>query len=160
MRLGLIGNFAHSPTSDAARRLLDSGFAQAGNGVKLVFGGLGSEAWRARAAVDVLGPVRSVDEFYQRINVVLVPVVNGSGMKCKLAEGVLAGKAVITTPAGASGYPPHLRRAFHVFADPLALSPSVIAAIAASHDPARDRALFAAEVGLEAAVANYREALE
>ena len=159
VRLGLIGNFAHSATVDAARRLADSGLGGKDGGVRLVFAGLGSQAWRGHAAIDVLGPVRDVEEFYRRINLALVPVASGSGMKCKLAEAALAGKAVITTASGASGYPPHLRRQFHVYADPLGLSPADIAAIAQAHDPTRSHAIFDREVGLAAAAKTYRDAL-
>jgi hypothetical protein len=42
------------------------------------------------------------------------PVTNGTGMKCKLGEAALAGKAVITTRLGAIGYPPELRKGFVV----------------------------------------------
>ena len=80
-------------------------------------------------------------------------------MKCKLAEGVLAGKAVITTPDGASGYPPRLRREFCVYRDSAGPTGSAIAAIAAGHTPGRAAKLFEGEVGLRAAARTYRAAL-
>jgi len=157
VRLGLIGNFAHSATADAARRLVDSELAD--KGVRLVFAGSGSDAWAAHTAVHVLGPLANVEDFYRHVNLVLVPVASGSGMKCKLAEAVLAGKPVITTPAGASGYAPRLRRKFHIRADPLALSASEMEVIVQRHDALGARACFSSEVGLAAAATTYRGGL-
>jgi hypothetical protein len=159
VRIGLIGNFAHSATADAARRLADSPLATAHGDIRLVFAGIGSERWHGHGAIDVLGKVDDVDQFYGQVNVVVVPVTSGSGMKCKLAEAVLCGKAVITTASGASGYPPGLRRQFHVVADPLLLAPSEIGAIARAHDPVRGHAAFDREVGFAAAAHRYRDAL-
>ena len=64
VRVGLIGNFAHSATIDAAKRLMASDAVRSG-AVQPVFAGLESLAWRSDASVEVLGPVATVEEFYR-----------------------------------------------------------------------------------------------
>jgi hypothetical protein len=122
----MIGNFAHSATIGAANALLESPLGMSEE-CRLVFAGLHSETWRTRARTraEVLGPVENIRTFYDSVHAVVVPVQNASGMKCKLAEGILARKAVVTTPQGASGYPPSLNRHFTI-AKLESLTPDVV----------------------------------
>lgn len=108
IRVGLIGNFLHGPTMASARKLVDGPLGGSSD-VELVFAGFGSDSERTLGSAVVLGRVASVEEFYDEVDAVVAPYVNGAGMKCKLAEAALAGKLVVTTPAGAHGYPPELR---------------------------------------------------
>jgi len=126
IRVGMIGNFAHSATIGAANALLESPLGMSEE-CRLVFAGLHSETWRTRARTraEVLGPVENIRTFYDSVHAVVVPVQNASGMKCKLAEGILARKAVVTTPQGASGYPPSLNRHFTI-AKLESLTPDVV----------------------------------
>jgi hypothetical protein len=80
-------------------------------------------------------------------------------MKCKLAEGALAGKAVITTPQGAAGYPPSLSKYFTVV-QPSELTPEIARSAIRSHDPDTTRDAFNAVCGLSAAVGTYARLLE
>lgn len=162
VRVGLIGNFFHSATVDSARRLVQGGLGR-DPGVRLVFGGIGSHQQGFDSErVDVLGPLESVDEFYSTVDCVVVPVANGTGMKCKLAEAVLAGRAVITTPAGACGYPPRLSKLFTVAPDPAAIPASDLKdAIRGGEATAGEaRVRFADEIGLAAAGRRVAQSLE
>lgn len=109
LRVGIIGHFGHSATMDAAAALLASPLGQDPR-AQIVFAGIESEEWGAGKNARSLGRVSSIADFYGEIDIVVVPVLNGSGMKCKLAEAVLSGKAAVTTPAGAEGFPPELSR--------------------------------------------------
>ncbi len=79
----------------------------------MVLAGWGSERF-AGEPVSVLGAVDRPEDFYAQIDCVIAPVAGGSGIKCKLAEALEAGRPVLTTALGASGYPPLLRRHFCV----------------------------------------------
>jgi glycosyltransferase involved in cell wall biosynthesis len=162
MRIGLIGNFAHSATLDTAKRLVNSPLSRDPNRVQLVFAGRFSDKVPELATAGVvLGPVRHVQEFYDQVNAVVVPVRNGSGMKCKLAEAAIAGKPVLTTPAGASGYPPQLRRLFIVWDEAEELTPdTVIAAIRDAPDSRAMRTAFLDTIGVDAAASRYQKAIE
>lgn len=113
LRIGLIGSFAHSATVDAARILCEGALARSSD-VEIVLAGLGSQEWAQGRRVTALGRVETTAEFYRSIDAVVVPVRNGTGMKCKLAEAALAGRPVITTPAGAEGFPPDIAANFVV----------------------------------------------
>ena len=156
--VGLIGNFAHSATATAASEVLRSPLASDPS-VQLLFAGLGSESWANSRGAIALGPVSRVNEFYDRVHATVVPVTNGSGMKCKLAEAALAGKAVITTPLGAAGYPPSLRAAFVIVERASLLSSSVVADAVSRVTPQTLREQFWPLVGREAAAATYAELL-
>lgn len=125
--VGLIGHFGHSATSEAADHLLRSPVASEGT-VEVVLAGLQSDEWTAASGfrARALGPVRDVAEFYDAVGATVVPVVNGAGMKCKLAESVLAYRVTVTTPHGAAGFPPRLRRWFTVLEDVDGLTSQVV----------------------------------
>jgi hypothetical protein len=157
--VGLLGNFHHGPTSQAATELIASPLGR-DPAVQLILAGIGSERYTAVSGVRSLGPVASIDEFYDRIHAAVVPVTNGTGMKCKLAEAALSGKAVVTTRLGAVGYPPELNRGFVVVEDSQALSRGVITDAIERLSPETVRASFEAAVGRAAAARTYASVLE
>lgn len=53
--------------------------------------------------VVVTGKVPSVREYYERAALVVVPITGVGGVKVKLMEAMAAGKAVVSTSAGATG---------------------------------------------------------
>jgi|HubBroStandDraft_6_1064221.scaffolds.fasta_scaffold199419_2 hypothetical protein len=155
--VGLIGNFAHSATAAASSLLLGSELASSPD-CRLIFAGLHSDSLVRDVNATVLGPVADARSFYDEIHVLVVPVQNSSGMKCKLAEGVLARKAVLTTPRGAAGYPPSLRKYLEVA--PLdEMSVATVRHAMESHDP-EGREVFEATCGLPAAADSYGSLLQ
>ena len=65
-----------------------------------------SEAVPAGAPrVRVHGPLNDLDSVYARASVCLVPLRFGTGLKIKLIEAMAHGRAVVSTPAGAEGFP-------------------------------------------------------
>lgn len=160
IRVGLIGNFAHSATADAANALLGSKLGTSDE-CRLVFAGLHSEEiLRANERVEVLGPVENIRTFYESVHAVVVPVRNGSGMKCKLAEAAMAGKAVITTPLGAEGYSPELRSAFVVVDSTQHLDIQIVTNAIEHLSPEETRDQFESMVGRTAAAHTYARLLQ
>jgi hypothetical protein len=118
VRVGFLGNFEHRATLDSALALIRSPVASAVD-FEVVLGGWGSNSHPAlaRSGVTLLGPVSTPGEFWAQIDCAVVPVVSGTGMKVKIAEALLAGRSVITTPLGAAGFPPEIRSAMTVHQD-------------------------------------------
>ena len=159
VRVGFIGNFAHAQTLDSARRLLASPLG-ADPGVRIVLAGRGSRAAvSAGPQVEVLGGTDDPEELYGRIDCAVVPVASGAGMKCKLAEAIVAGRPVLTTELGADGYPPALRRWFAI-CEPQLLDATAVRKCVTDFDAAAARTEFVRELGWNKVVARYREAIE
>jgi glycosyltransferase involved in cell wall biosynthesis len=53
--------------------------------------------------VVVDGEVPDASEYMRQHGVMIVPLFSGSGIRIKIIEGMMAGKAIITTPVGAEG---------------------------------------------------------
>ncbi|MDO9352850.1 MAG: glycosyltransferase family 4 protein, partial [Solirubrobacteraceae bacterium] len=158
LRVGLIGNFAHSATSESADRLLASPLATDAS-VDLVFAGLDSETWASANGVTALGKVASIADFYSQIDAMVVPVSNASGMKTKLAEAALAGCPVVTSPAGAAGYHPELQALLVVADDPSQLDAAAVRRATETMSGPELRDAFDRHLGLAAARASYMRGL-
>ncbi len=76
--------------------------------IKVCVVGKGMEDMRTQleipGRVEVVGPVDSLAEWYQRARFVIAPIFDGSGMKTKVAEALMHGKKVVGTPEAFSGY--------------------------------------------------------
>jgi hypothetical protein len=115
LRIGFLGNFAHQPTLDSAKALLASPAARAPE-IDVVLGGWESDrhpALRDAGAI-VLGPVATPADFWREVDAAVIPVFSGTGIKVKIAEAMLAGRTVVTTPLGAAGFSPEARKAMVV----------------------------------------------
>lgn len=70
--------------------------------------GRGLEAYRAllesRGGVEVVGGVDDLAPWYRDARLVVAPLFDGSGMKTKVAEALMFGKAVVGTPDAFAGY--------------------------------------------------------
>jgi hypothetical protein len=115
LRIGFLGNFAHQPTLDSAKALLASPAAQAPE-IDVVLGGWESDRYPALrdAGAVVIGPVGTPADFWREVDAAVIPVFSGTGIKVKIAEALLAGRAVVTTPLGAAGFSPETRGAMVV----------------------------------------------
>lgn len=76
--------------------------------LKICILGRGFEALRDRLAVpgrvEVIGAVQDLAPWYLNARVVIAPIFDGSGMKTKVAEALMYGKAVLGTTEAFSGY--------------------------------------------------------
>jgi len=57
----------------------------------------------ASSNVVITGRVSSIDEYYERVPVVALPIQGVGGVKIKLIHALAAGKAIVSTSAGAAG---------------------------------------------------------
>jgi glycosyltransferase involved in cell wall biosynthesis len=108
-RIGFIGSFSHPPNLEALkfictqlvprvnRSALDLEFAIAGRNPP--------DHLRRQAPSNVhfLGFVDRLSDFYDNVDIVIAPLLSGGGVKVKVAEAMLHGKAIITTAIGAEG---------------------------------------------------------
>jgi hypothetical protein len=109
-RAGFIANFAFGPNLDAWRLLTTAWLPRLRErGWEVVVAGLRSEQLPALPGVVALGPVGDVAEFYREIAVTLAPIRLGGGMKVKVAESLLAGRAVVATRFAVDGFPPEIQ---------------------------------------------------
>jgi hypothetical protein len=72
--------------------------------VKLVVVGSGARRLRVRhRGVSIESDVPDIRPYYERADVVIVPERQRSGLKFKTVQAALAGKALVSTPAGIEG---------------------------------------------------------
>jgi hypothetical protein len=114
-RAGFIANFAFGPNVDAWDVLATSWLPRLRtSGWEVVVAGLQSDRLPAVPGVVRLGPLDDVAEFYREISVTLAPIRLGGGMKVKVAESLLAGRAVVGSRFAIDGFPPAIRSMIHV----------------------------------------------
>ena len=109
LNLGFIGPVSHPPNLQARQFLLSNIAPEldrqnlkyriiiAGDDKSLLQLGVG------RPGVKYLGYVDNLEDFYQQIDVLVVPIFAGSGSRIKILESLSFGRPVITTAVGAEG---------------------------------------------------------
>ena len=108
-RVGFAGSFAHRPNMEGLVWFLDNVWPQIVRVVPeahfVVAGRNPPHALVARndTAVEFVGFVPDIAEFYASNFVTVVPLISGGGVKIKTVEAMLAGSAVVSTPIGAEG---------------------------------------------------------
>ncbi|MFO0320830.1 MAG: glycosyltransferase family 4 protein [Bacteroidota bacterium] len=76
--------------------------------IKLIIAGKGmplSIQKKASDKIHVIEHVENSTKLYQQYDIMIVPLLSGSGLRIKLVEGLAYGKAIITTSIGAEGIP-------------------------------------------------------
>ena len=107
MVYGMIANFHYPPNLDAYRRLIQEWLPSLlPTASRIVVAGFGSEGLPRVPNVDIIGPVDTVDEFYDLVDVVVVPIERGGGMKVKVVEAMMHGVPVMATEHAMDGLPP------------------------------------------------------
>lgn len=108
-RIGFIGSFSHPPNQEALQFIctqLAPHVSQAGLDLEFVIAGRNPPDHLRRQApsnVHFLGFVDRLSDFYDDVDIVIAPLLSGGGVKIKVAEAMLHGKAIITTAIGAEG---------------------------------------------------------
>ncbi|WP_370189579.1 glycosyltransferase [Aeromicrobium sp.] len=114
---GMLANFDYPPNRVALKRLREVWAPRLrAAGYELVIAGFGSEEL-GDDDVRSLGPVGSVDEFYDAVGLVLAPVESGGGMKVKVIEALSRGLPVIADDHAVDGLPPSFARAVNLWSD-------------------------------------------
>lgn len=112
---GFIANFGYWPNRDAWHLLASRWLPRLREiGWEVAVAGLGSAELAELPGVRRLGPVGEVSDFYREVSVTLAPIRLGGGMKVKVAESLLAGRAVVGTPFAVDGFSPEVRALTHI----------------------------------------------
>lgn len=104
-----VGNFAHEPNVDAARRLVSSIFPMVRRrhpGARLYLVGDGPPAELVTdpgPGVIVTGYVAELAPYLEQATVVAAPLRQGGGMRVKVLEALASGRAVVASPVAADG---------------------------------------------------------
>lgn len=106
MRLLFLGTLTWEPNVSGIDWFLNKVYPNLED-VKLVIAGKGvSSRLRDKAlsvGAEVLGYIESVDEVYERCDVMIVPLFMGSGQRVKIIEAFSKGMPVVTTSIGVEG---------------------------------------------------------
>ncbi|WP_286720431.1 MULTISPECIES: glycosyltransferase family 4 protein [unclassified Microbacterium] len=106
---GFIANFHYWPNQDAATVLTKSWLPRLRSmGVSVVVAGFGCTDLSWPADVTVLGEVEDLADFYGAIDVSLVPVRRGGGVKVKAIESLLWGVPAIVDDHVVDGFSPEI----------------------------------------------------
>lgn len=115
LRLGFLGAYNWQPNVDAIQELHDTLFPEIYQKWKqsaLFIAGYGMDKMNVRHQnVKNLGTVADKKEFYHSVDIVLVPLHSGSGLKIKIVEAITEGKIVIGSDIAFEGldFLPHKR---------------------------------------------------
>lgn len=76
---------------------------------KLLIAGKGMEKLKKyeNDKIAVLGTVDSLGELYQKVDIIVIPIFSGGGMKVKTAEAMMYGKRILATKEALTGYDIH-----------------------------------------------------
>lgn len=103
-RLGFVGNLDWWPNAEALKWYLAE--IHPHHTLPLYVAGAGDTTFLAGLdRVHVLGFVPDVRDIWRAFDVMIAPVLSGSGVSIKTAEALYNGKPVIATPMGARGLP-------------------------------------------------------
>jgi len=156
VQLLFVGNFAFGPNVQGATWFVQTIWpivrAQLSDNVQATFAG-----FRPSADVRALGNLPGIEivadspdlvPLYERANIVIAPILSGSGTRTKLIEAAALGRAIVTTTVGCEGL--HFQDGVHV---EIADTPEMFAArvVKLAQDPLRR---------LNLAEAAYAHALE
>ena len=83
----------------------------------IVAGSLCEGLPRGLPGVELLGPLDSLESFYQRCDVLINPTIAGTGLKIKTVEAIANGKPIVCWPLGVEGISLPLRKFCHVAED-------------------------------------------
>lgn len=104
-----IGSMDWIPNQEGIKWFLDNVWALVNNefpGLKLYLAGRNMPVWLKEQSwpdVEIVGEVPDARAFILSKQIMVVPLLSGSGIRIKIIEAMAEGKAVITTPVGAEG---------------------------------------------------------
>jgi glycosyltransferase involved in cell wall biosynthesis len=104
-----VGNFAHYPNEDAARRLVEHILPEvrrSAPAVRLLIVGAHPPGWLHTdhaAGIEVMGSVPDLWPSLDLASLVVAPIRLGGGMRVKVLEAMAAGKAVVCSPLAVEG---------------------------------------------------------
>lgn len=104
-----IGSMDWMPNQEGIRWFLKEvwpGVMHQNAGLRLFLAGRNMPEWLANGSfngVTIVGEVEDAGFFMRQHNLMVVPLLSGSGIRIKIIEGMANSRAIITTPVGAEG---------------------------------------------------------
>jgi glycosyltransferase involved in cell wall biosynthesis len=89
--------FLHNCWDEINRKVPAARLTIAGRGMPLEFFHI------TRPNVSIVENVENGDDFFRQQQIMIVPLLSGSGLRIKIIEGMAYGKAIVSTPVGAEG---------------------------------------------------------
>ncbi len=107
VRFGFIGNYNHTPNSDAIVWFVDKIFPylikQCKDLCLYVAGKNIPPIISNNSNIYILNEVEELSDFYTNIDIFINPIISGRGLRTKLVEAAAFGKPIISTALGAEG---------------------------------------------------------
>jgi len=131
LSLSFIGSLDWMPNQEGLRWFLDQVWWRLRKqhpDLEVHIAGRNAPGWLARLrerGVRIHGEVPNAADFINRHNLMIVPLLSGSGMRAKILEGMALGKAVLTTTIGLEGIQAEHRREVLVGDKPQAFADNV-----------------------------------
>jgi glycosyltransferase involved in cell wall biosynthesis len=88
-----------------------------------------------RAGVDYCGSPQLSSTFLEGINLLVVPLFSGSGIRIKIIEALMNGIPVVTTRSGAEGLPHEIAGLITITDDPVKMSAAIVETACRPHSP-------------------------
>ncbi|MCA1757785.1 MAG: glycosyltransferase family 4 protein [Bacteroidales bacterium] len=133
IRAGFIGSLDWQPNIKGLIWFLDKVWPEtkhSKNRIKLIVAGRNPVPLitrkMKRADVDYCGSPVSSSSFLEAINLLIVPLFSGSGIRIKIIEALMHGIPVVTTKRGAEGLPQDIAGMITITDDPSAMSAGII----------------------------------
>lgn len=106
---GFIGSMDWSPNIEGLRWLFDHVITPSNSAFRMVLAGRNFETAKlgipSRGNIRILGEIEDVNEFWNQVDVLMVPLFSGSGTRVKIIEAFTHQKLVLTTSIGIEGIP-------------------------------------------------------
>jgi hypothetical protein len=105
--VGMLGALDHHPNREALEFFLREAWPHADPRVQLVLAGRGTQAFTDPARrIQGLGLVPRLDDFWQEIDLLAVPILDGAGANVKVCEALANRTPLLATPFALQGLPP------------------------------------------------------
>ena len=104
--IGFLGSLEWMPNINGLDWFLEKIFPELGDNINLIIAGRNTPKRYFKLQnknIKVLGEIDNVEAFYNKVDVVIVPLLSGSGMRIKVIEAMAYKKPIISTSIGAEG---------------------------------------------------------
>ena len=108
-KIGFLGSLEWQPNIEGMEWFIDQCFpsiSKTNKEVELIIAGRNTPCYISKInhpQINILGEIEDINDFYDEVDIVIVPLLSGSGMRIKVIEGMAYNKLIISTSIGAEG---------------------------------------------------------
>lgn len=117
MRIGFIASYNWAPNREGLKRLLQWWRKVPSEKYHLIVAGR-YDPVVMQENISFLGYVEHLEEFYRQVDVIVIPIFSGGGIKMKALEAMSYGKPIVATSKGMEGLPVKEYEHYLPFQDP------------------------------------------